>query len=351
MERGFCPRTVRTVAESTGGWWIVAALCAAVWLISPRQALGDWNIVWGDEFNGSALDTNKWTFYNGDLGDHEVEYLNGSPRNVFVTNGVLHLAAFRQQTNGYNYTSGLVMTTGLFSKVYGRFEFRVKLPMGAAFHPALWMLPANSPYGAWPNAGEIDVMEQPGNQPTEVSGTLHFGNSYAALRSSYNFPPGDSITNFHIYRLDWTTNSMTWLIDGQAYQTQSNWYCNVGSSSGRYPYPAPFDVPFFLIMDLALGGDYVNNPPTNVIDALLPAEMLVDYVRVWDQTPPLAITPARSNGLVVLRWPTNIVCRLQMQTNLAGAISQTGWTDVLEARNPYSLSPGRANALFRLQSP
>ncbi len=330
---------------------LAAVLILATLFFSSLPARGDWNIVWGDEFNGTTLDTNKWTFYNGDLGDHEVEFLNGSPQNVFVTNGVLHLVALKQATNGYSYTSGLVMTTGLFSRVYGRFEFRARLPMGAAFHPALWMLPANSPYGTWPNAGEIDVMEQPGQVPTQVSGTLHFGNSYDALRSSYNFPAGQSITNFHVYRLDWTTNSMTWLIDGVPYQTQSNWYCNIGNSSSRYPYPAPFNVPFFIIMDLALGGDYVNNPSADVINALLPAEMQVDYVRVWDDTPPLAISVTRSNGLVALRWPTNISCRLQSQTNLTGGGAAANWSDVPGAKSPYVMPAGSANALFRLQSP
>ncbi len=328
----------------------VVVLCLGTLLFFSRSARADLNLVWDDEFNGTNLDRTKWTFYNGNLGDNELEFLNGSPQNVYVSNGVLHLVALKQPTNGYAYTSGLVMTTGLFSKVYGSFEFRAKLPTGAAFHPALWMLPENSPYGSWPNAGEIDVMEQPGNEPTEVSGTLHFGNSYSADRSSYNFPSGQSITNFHVYRLDWTTNSITWLIDGVPYQTQTSWYANIGASSSTYAYPAPFNVPFFLIMDLAIGGDYLGDPSTNVINPLLPAEMQVDYVRVWDQTAPLAISTARSNGVVRLSWPTNIACHLQWCTNLTGS-GQTNWSDVSGAGNPYVVPAGASNALFRLQSP
>ncbi len=319
-------------------------------LLTSQRAVADLNIVWSDEFNGTTLDTNKWAFYNGSLGDNELEFLNGSPQNVYVSNGVLHLVALRQPTNGFPYSSGLVMSSNLFSKLYGRFEFRAKLPTGAAFHPALWMLPEKSPYGTWPNAGEIDIMEQPGNVPAEVVGTLHFGNDYSADRSSYNFPAGQSITNFHVYRLDWTTNSMTWLIDGQAYQTQSNWFANIGSSGSTYPYPAPFNVPFFLIMDLAIGGDYLNNPSTNVINPELPAEMQVDYVRVYDQTAPLAISATRSKGMVVFTWPTNIACRLQTLTNFSRSSGLTNWFDVSGAPNPY-IPPAGARALFRLVSP
>ena len=323
---------------------------ALLWSASV-PARGDTNIVWCDEFNGTALDTNKWVPLEGIINGTELQYYTGSTQNVYVSNGVLHIVARQQSTNGYAYTSAQVMTTGLFWKTYGRFEFRGKLPMGAAFHPAFWMLPENSPYGHWPNAGEIDVMEQPGFEPTEVTGTIHFGNNNSFDMYSYNFSGGQSITNFHVYRVDWTTNSMSWYIDGFRYQTQSNWFCNVGNTGSTYPYPAPFNVPFYLIIDLAIGGSYLNNPSTNLINSMLPNEMQVDYVRVWDQTPPLAISTVHSNGTVLLRWPTNIVCHLQMRTNSIAGPGSTNWVDVAGAGNPYGPPAAGGPALYRLQSP
>ncbi len=326
-------------------------LVLGILLAASSPARADTNIVWSDEFNGTALDTNKWVCLNGIVDPKELQYYTNSPQNVFVTNGVLHLLARQQSANGYNYTSGQVMTTGLFWKTYGRFEFRGKLPMGAVFHPAFWMLPEASPYGHWPNAGEIDVMEQPGYQPTEVTGSLHFGNNNSSDMYSFNFTGGQSITNFHTYRVDWTTNFVSWYIDGARYQIQSNWFCNVSNTASTYPYPAPFNVPFYLIMDLALGGPYVNNPTTNQVNALLPAEMQVDWVRVYDITPPMKISATHSNADVWLNWPTNIVCHLQARTNSMTGPGGTNWFDVPDSANPYVIPPTSAAALYRLQSP
>ncbi len=330
--------------------YVLLALAFSALLVSLQPARSDWNLVWSDEFNGATLDTNKWTFYYGNLGDNEKEIFTGL-HNLYVTNGALHIVARQEITNGYQYTSSLIMTTGLFSKAYGRFEFRGKLPKGDAFHSAFWMLPAGNTYGYWPNAGEIDVMEQPGYQPTEVTGSIHYGKNNSFSMSAYNFPAGESITDFHTYRIDWFTNSISWFIDGVRYQTQSNWFVNIGNSSGTYPYPAPFNVPFFLIISLSIGGDYVNNPSASVINALLSAEMLVDYVRVYDETPPLRIQAARSNGQVVLRWPTNIACRLQSQTKSPSGTPSTNWTDIVNGANPYMVPVGTSNAWYRLQSP
>ncbi len=344
-------KVVGVVRGSGFGFRIGIFTILLLGMLMAHSARADTNIVWGDEFNGTNLDTTKWTAYYGTGDPSEYQYYSGSPQNVYVSNGVLHIVALKQPTNGLNYTSGQVWSSNLFSKTYGRFEFRGKLPTGAAFHPAFWMLPHNSPYGSWPNSGEIDVMEQPGYEPTEVTGTIHFGNNNSFDMYSYNFSGGQSITNFHIYRVDWTTNLMSWYIDGVKYQSQSNWFCNVGNTSSQYPYPAPFNSPFFLIMDLAIGGTYLNNPSTNTVNAELPGEMQVDYVRVYDTTPPLAITTVRSNGNIYLTWPTGIVCHLQARTNSIASPGTTNWFDVANSVNPYIVAPGTGGGLYRLQSP
>jgi beta-glucanase (GH16 family) len=323
-----------------------------------------WNIVWDDEFNGNSLDTSKWTydtgngFYSGNYyvsgwGNKELENYTSRTQNVYVANGLLHIHAQQEAYGGQNYTSGRIKSMGLFFKEYGRFEWRARLPAGTGFWPALWMLPENSPYGGWPNSGEIDVMENNGDTPNEEGGTIHYGGSngndvYSG--QTYTFPNGDSVTNFHTYTLEWTTNKINWYVDGHLYETQTNWWSNIGTSSDTYPYPAPFDQPFYIIMNLAIGGNYLGNPGTNLINASLPGEMEVDYVRVYEQTAPLQISVSRSNNDIVLSWPTNIVCHLQMLTN---SLDGTNWLDVESTTNPFLIKSDSSNrdAFFRLQSP
>ncbi|HEV2328381.1 MAG TPA: family 16 glycosylhydrolase [Verrucomicrobiae bacterium] len=319
----------------------------------------NWNIVWSDEFNGNSLNTKNWTYDLGDgsaegiyrWGNNEDEYYTSSTQNVYVTNGCLHIAALKQPDNGYYYTSGRIKSVGLYYTTYGRIEWRAQLPWGTGFWPALWMLPENSPYGGWPNSGEIDVMENKGNITNQEGGTIHYGGEYGDAYSgkTYTFPGSDSVTNFHVYLLEWSTNAINWYVDGHLYETQTNWWSNVGTTSSTYPYPAPFNVPFYILMNVAIGGNYLGNPSTNLINASLPGQMLVDYVRVYNQTGPLQLSAMKSKGNIVLSWPTNVVCHLQSQTNSLGA----NWTDVTGSANPFIAgpAPGAADVYYRLESP
>jgi beta-glucanase (GH16 family) len=244
---------------------------------------GGWKLVWSDEFNGSFIDTNYWKFETGNnrgWGNHELEYYTGRPENAYVSNGLLHIAARRESTNGFFYTSARMKTEGAFSQKYGRFEFSAKFPSGQGFWPAFWLMPSDSPYGGWPACGEIDIVENKGNYPAVVQGTIHYANSRGGpVHSSglYTFLQNDGVTNFHTYDLEWTTNSIQWFVDGKLYQTQDHW------STVEAPYPAPFDQPFYIIMNLAVGGDYGSNPDTNTV---FPGEIQVDYVRVYEHTNP-----------------------------------------------------------------
>ncbi|MGH7941276.1 MAG: family 16 glycosylhydrolase [Limisphaerales bacterium] len=323
----------------------------------------DWNIVWSDEFNGNSLNTNNWTYdigngfesggnYVSGWGNNEDEYYTSDTQNVFVANGYLHIAALKQPTHGFFYTSGRIKSLGLYFTTYGRIEWRAQLPWGTGFWPALWMLPENSPYGGWPNSGEIDVMENNGAVTNQEGGTIHFGGAggndvYSS--QTYTFPGSDSVTNFHVYLLEWTPNAINWYVDGHRYETQTNWWSNVGTSGSTYPYPAPFNEPFYILMNVAIGGNYLGNPSTNAINASLPGQMLVDYVRVYNQTGPLELLAARSKGKILLSWPANIVGHLQSQTNSLGA----NWMDVAGSTNPFVTgpAPGNAAVYYRLESP
>ncbi len=309
-----------------------------------------WNIVWSDEFNGNSVNTGNWTFENGNnggWGNQELEFYTGRTNNAYVSDGLLHIVARQESTNGYSFTSARMKTQNLYTKTYGRFEWRAKLPAGVGMWPALWMLGANIPSVGWPACGEIDVVETRGTTPATIQSSLHSGSDETG---TYTFAGGDSSTNFHTYLLDWKPNSISFSVDGHLFETQSSWSSSIG------PYPAPFNAPFFLIMNLAVGGNYVGNPTISAINAgtVFPAEMQVDYVRVYDQTAPLAISVAtQPNGSVLLSWPANIVCHLQSVTNSTGLAGSVNWSDVVGAMNPFVVipDPNQGAVFYRLQSP
>jgi beta-glucanase (GH16 family) len=311
---------------------------------------GDWNIVWSDEFNGTSINPNIWTYDigngSGGWGNSEDEFYTSGSANSFVSNGVLHIVARQQSTNGFSYTSARMKSQGLFSLKYGRIEFRAKLPQGVGFWPALWMLGTNIDSVGWPACGEIDIVENAGGNTGFVQGSLHCGTNETAI---YNLP-GNSVTNFHTYVLEWATNAINWYVDGVLYESQTNWFSTLG------PYPAPFNQPFFLLMNLAVGGDYVGNPSMTTINAgsTFPGKMQVDYVRLYSETAPLQMSVAKSNAsLLVLTWPTNIVCHLQAQTNAVSLGMTTNWLDLTGTSPPYSvpLNGTYGSAYFRLSSP
>ncbi|HUA38126.1 MAG TPA: glycoside hydrolase family 16 protein [Candidatus Sulfopaludibacter sp.] len=313
-------------------------------------AVADTNIVWSDEFNGTAIDTTKWTFETGTdcpdncgWGNSELEYYTSRTNNAFVDgNGLLHIVARQESYGGQSFTSARMKTQGLYNTpVFGRFEWRAKLPSGVGMWPALWMLGSNIDSAGWPACGEIDVVENNGATPTWVQGSLHYGTSGEVSKTAtYNFPSPDSVTNWHVYDLVWKVGTIQFYVDGNLYETQTG----LGS---------PFNQPFFFIMNVAVGGTYVGNPSVASIEAgtTFPQEMLVDYVRVYEQTAPMAIavTP-QTNGSFTLSWPTNIVCHLQVQTNsLVGG----NWSDLPGTTSPYVVTPDptQSAVFYRLESP
>jgi beta-glucanase (GH16 family) len=270
-----------------------------------------WKLVWSDEFDGKEIERAKWDFdigngyYNYDAeqwvsgwGNDELQYYTREPDNAFVKDGSLHIRALKESLHGCGYSSAKVKTRKrdgkpLFCQKYGRFEFRVKLPTGQGIWPALWLLPQDDKYGGWAASGEIDVMEARGQEPAKVLGTLHFGSRWPAnvfVTKEYVLPRSGSIADFHIYALEWEPGQIRWFVDGQQYQEQSFWWSS-GKTEGNkgakpekeadlYPWPAPYDQPFYLIMNLAVGGRFLGKPDKSTV---FPAEMLVDYVRVYEK--------------------------------------------------------------------
>jgi beta-glucanase (GH16 family) len=310
-----------------------------------------WNIVWDDEFNGKSINTNIWSFEtgnNGGWGNNELEYYTSNSLNAYVTNGLLHIAALQQSINGFSYSSARMKTQNNFSTSYGRIVWSAALPAGTGMWPALWMLGTNFPSVGWPACGEIDVVEENGTFTNKIQSTIHSGNASdqdVGETAFYNLPSGNCATNFHTYMLQWQYGSISFSVDGNVFETQNTW------TSYNSPYPAPFNSPFFLIMNLAVGGNYVSNPSIAQINAgtVFPAQMLVDYVRVYQLTAPLALAVTRQSGTTKFTWPTNIVAHLQVQTNsLLGT-----WYDVPGSTNPFVISSSLSSTpvFYRLESP
>ena len=188
---------------------VAANLILIAGLFSTKQAFAatkQWNIVWSDEFNSNSINTNNWAFETGNndgWGNSELEYYTARTNNAYVADGLLHIVAQQESTNGYSFTSARMKGLGLYSTpAYGRFQWRAKLPAGVGMWPALWMMGTNYPVVGWPTCGEIDVVENNGATPTWVQGSLHWGSDAqheASVTGTNNFTGGDSVTNFHTY--------------------------------------------------------------------------------------------------------------------------------------------------------
>ncbi len=259
----------------------------------------DWNLVWADEFDGTQIDKSKWSYDIGNWivdgdgngiapgwGNNELEYYTDSAENSFIRDGKLVIKAVKEKTEdefgSYEYTSAKLKTKGLFSKKYGKFEARIKLPEGQGYWPAFWLLPENDVYGGWAASGEIDIMEAAGAKTDEIGGTIHYGDVYpnnVYKGASYHFPEGESITDFHTYSIEWEPGEIRWYVDGNLYQTLDNWYSKNKNNAANYSFPAPFDQEFYMILNLAVGGWYGGNPDQSTS---FPGEMEIDYVRVYE---------------------------------------------------------------------
>jgi beta-glucanase (GH16 family) len=275
----------------------------------------EWKLVWSDEFDGKEIDKGKWDFDIGigqaGWGNDELEYYTADRKNAFVEDGALHIRAIKESHEGSAYTSARIKTrkrdgSPLFSKKYGKFEFRAKLPTGTGAWPALWMLPQDEKYGGWASSGEIDVMEARGQEPNKVLGTLHFGSGWPAntlAGKELVLPRGGTIADFHVYTLEWEPDEMRWYVDEQLYATQSFWWSSSKRNDGKGAkpareadlnrWPAPFDQPFYVVMNVAVGGKFLGNPDQTTV---FPFEMVVDYVRIYDSAGGYGKPRARGQG-------------------------------------------------------
>jgi beta-glucanase (GH16 family) len=249
-----------------------------------------YQLVWSDEFNGTSVNTANWNLDNGNPNvNNEKEYYQAA--NATVSGGNLVITARQQSMGGQPYTSAKLETYGKFSTTYGRIEARIALPMVTGTWPAFWMLGNSINQGTpWPNCGEIDIMEHV-NTTNTILGTMHWngGSGHVQYGSSTTTTPGD----FHIYAVEWDNSSIRWYVDNTLYVT--------GNIANNINNTGAFHNPFYIILNLAVGGDL---PGQTIDNGSLPTTMLVDYVRVYNITnaaPPVGqtITLKGNNGVYV----------------------------------------------------
>lgn len=233
---------------------------------NPRAVT--YTLVWQDEFNGPNIDGSKWNIDNGNPNvNNEKEYYQAA--NATISNGNLVITARKQSMGGQPYTSAKLNTSGKFSVKYGRIEARMKLPMVQGTWPAFWMLGTNIGTVGWPQCGEIDIMEHV-NTSNTILGTMHWNNNgHVQYGSSTNTTPGD----YHVYAVEWDANGIRWYVDNTLYVT--------GNTANNINNTGAFQLPFYIILNLAVGGDL---PGQTINDSALPTTMSVDYVRVYSMS-------------------------------------------------------------------
>jgi beta-glucanase (GH16 family) len=256
--------------------------CARASASNPKA----WHLVWSDEFDGpggSPVKSSKWSFDIGGngWGNNELQTYTSRTANSDLEGGLLVIKALKETFTGPDnitryYTSARLLTKNKFSQAYGRFEARIKIPYGQGIWPAFWMLGDNIDIAHWPNCGEIDIMENIGREPSIVHGTLH-GPGYSGgsgITAAYSLPNGQKFSDdFHTFAVEWEPNVMRFYVDGRLYKTRTPADLPAGTSW-------VFDHPFFVILNVAVGGGWPGNPDATT---LFPQQMLVDYVRVYQR--------------------------------------------------------------------
>jgi beta-glucanase (GH16 family) len=247
---------------------------------APRQ----WKLAWSDEFNdpsGTAPDPARWTYdIGGDgFGNHELEYYTARPENVTIKEGSLEITARKEAYTGpdgvtRDFTSARLKSYGLFSQQYGRFEARIKMPEGHGMWPAFWMLGQNIGQTGWPECGEIDIMENVGFEPSSVHGTIH-GPGYSGAQgigAAFKLPEGKKFSDdYHIFGMEWGPDSIRFSVDDEVYNTVTRKSLPNGA-------PWVYDHPFFLLLNLAVGGDWPGPPDATT---RFPQTMKIDWIRAY----------------------------------------------------------------------
>lgn len=288
--RGLLPAFAAVLTACGGGGGTATAAPAPAPAASTPAPSNSWTLVWSDEFDGAAGAVPNAANWNYDLGNaensgwgnHELEYYTSSARNAQTDgNGMLVITAEKATNPGpcWNgspcpYTSARIHTNGKVGFTYGKVEARMKLPAGAGIWPAFWALGTDLATAGWPNSGEIDIMEFVGKTPNTVYGTLHGPGYSGAQGINKPYDLGTAVSaDFHTYTIIKRPNEIIWQVDGKDYHRLTPASLPAGANW-------VFEKPFFVILNLAIGGDWPGSPDANTV---FPAQMKVDWVRVYKE--------------------------------------------------------------------
>jgi beta-glucanase (GH16 family) len=275
---------------------LLAAACST--LAKPKDnlpmtesaSLNGWTLIWNDEFDspaGSPPDSSKWKhdIGGGGWGNKEWEYYTDLPKNA-STDGAGNLVIRAEQVQGQEekrmcwygeckFTSARILTQDKFTVTYGRGEARIKVPYGQGIWPAFWMLGEDIPSKGWPECGEIDIMENIGREPSAAHGTVH-GPGYSGaegISHTFTLPNGEKFSDdFHVFAMEWEPNEIRWYVDDNLYGTLKK----DSFTEKRWV----FDHPFFIIMNVAVGGYWPGYPDET---SVFPQTMMIDYVRAYQK--------------------------------------------------------------------
>ena len=246
--------------------------------------LDGYSLVWEDNFDGPGLNRNDWNVELHEPGwvNAELQEYVDSEENIFFENGNLVIRPVKSTVNGKSYyTSGRISTQNKRDFTYGVFEARLKVPEGKGFLPAFWLMATDENiYGQWPRCGEIDIMEVHGSDTRTTYGTIHYGNPHRQSQATRTLRNGTFADSFHTFAVKWEPGEISWYVDGFLIHRENDWY-SVTEGQGEITYPAPFDQPFYIILNLAVGGSWVGYPDRTT--DFKNARYEIDYVRVWQK--------------------------------------------------------------------
>lgn len=303
---------------------IMVSLLIALFPVKQVSAAPNWKLVWSDEFDGTALNRSNWTpeigTGSGGWGNNELQYYTDRSQNLQVTGGNLVITARKESYGGMNYTSARIKTQNLKSFTSGKIEARIKLPSGQGLWPAFWMLGSNISTVGWPYSGETDIMERVNNNPF-VNGTVHWD---AGGHAEYGRVSGNlDFSQYHVYSVEWDSKYIRWFVDGQQF---NEFYIENGTGNTE-----EFQRPFFLLLNLAVGGNWPGAPNDSTP---FPAQMLVDYVRVYQDN---GQSSAISNGVYTLASKASGKVMDVIDVSMASGAKIQQWTNYTATNQQFRI--------------
>lgn len=240
----------------------------------------EYKLIWSDEFegeNGSSVDSDKWVIETGNnrgWGNNELQYYTGNTGNVSIQDGNLVIKAVKEDKEGFKYTSARIKTQGKFQFKYGKIEMRARLPYGKGIWPAFWMLGHDIGSIGWPKCGEVDIMEFIGRLPDQIHGTLHGPEYNGSMGLTKSVTVKDDLHDTcHTYSVEWDEDGIRWYFDGEEYH-------KILKDNLPSTYSWPYDKDFFILVNLAVGGNWPQNPDDTTV---FPQTYTIDYIRVYQK--------------------------------------------------------------------